>query len=115
MPDPANSGPVHSDTTLADGPTDLPPSLRFLKWLVIVLTLTMIGGVITVVALLVTRMPQAFGTPLPDLPAGFALPAGTHAQAVTFGQGWVAVVTTDDRILIFGSDGALRQEVSILP
>ncbi len=125
MPDPANSGsanfdranldPAKSEATLVDDPVDLPPSLRFLKWLVIVLTLTMIGGVITVVALLVTRMPQAFVAPLPDLPEGFALPAGTRAQAVTFGQGWVAVVTTDDRILIFGSDGALRQEVGLAP
>ena len=99
-------------------PTDapdqsLPPSLRLLKWLVIALTLTMIGGVITVVALLVTRMPQAMGAP--ELPAGLALPAGTATQAVTFGDGWVAVVTEDDRILIFGRDGQLRQEVRLAP
>ncbi len=81
----------------------------------IVLTLTMIGGVITVVALLVTRMPQAFGAPPPTLPAEFALPEGTRAQAVTFGTGWVAVVTTDDRILIFDAIGTLRQEVPLTP
>jgi hypothetical protein len=103
-----------SDPTDAPDPT-LPPSLRFLKWLVIVLTLTMIGGVITVVGLLVTRMPQAFQAPAPSLPEGFTLPAGTEAEAVTFGKGWIAVVTTDDRILIFGGDGRLRQDVAITP
>ena len=91
----------------------LPPSLRLLKWLVIVLTLTMIGGVITVVGLIVTRMPQAFVAPAPMLPDGFALPRGTEAAAVTFGTGWVAVVTTDNRILIFGRDGTFRQEVPL--
>jgi Flp pilus assembly protein protease CpaA len=93
----------------------LPPSLRFLKWLVILLTLTMIGGVITVVGLLVTRMPQAFSAHAPALPEGFSLPEGAEAEAVTFGTGWIAVVTTDDRILIFGRDGELRQEVVITP
>jgi hypothetical protein len=33
--------------------------------------------------------------------------------AVTFGQGWIAVVTEDDRILIFGADGTLRQELKV--
>lgn len=93
----------------------MPPSLRFLKGLVIVLTLTMIGGVITVVALIVTRMPQAFVASTPKLPEAIALPAGAKAEAVTFGKGWIAVVTEDDRILIFGEDGALRQEVRLTP
>jgi hypothetical protein len=102
-----------SDPTDAPVPT-LPPSLRFLKWLVILLTLTMIIGVITVVAVLVTRMPQAF-TATPTLPEGLSLPKGAKAGAVTFGEGWIAVVTTDNRILIFGRDGKLRQEVAITP
>ena len=96
----------------------LPPGLRFLKWLVIVLTLTMIGGVITVVAVIVTRMPTGMSTgvsPAPILPAALALPAGTAAAAVTAGTGWFAVVTTDDRILIFGPTGKLTQEIVIQP
>ncbi len=103
-----------SDPTDAPDPA-LPPSLRFLKWLVILLTLTMIVGVITVVAVLVTRMPQAFSAAGPRLPDGFALPEGAEAQAVTFGEGWIAVVTTDDRILIFSREGALRQELRLTP
>ena len=93
----------------------LPPSLRFLKWLVIVLTLTMIGGVITVVGLLVTRMPQAFSATAPTLPEGLTLPEDTKPAAVTFGTGWIAVVTTDDRILIYGKNGTLRQDIRISP
>ena len=103
------SDPVTPDTPEAV----LPPSLRLLKWLVVALTLTMIGGVITVVGLLVTRMPQAFSAVGPSLPDGFTLPAGAKAEAVTFGTGWIAVVTTDQRILIFGRDGTLRQEVTL--
>lgn len=93
----------------------LPPSLRLLKGLVVVLTLTMIGGVITVVALLVTRMPQAMTASAPALPESLVLPAGAKAQAVTFGTGWIAVVTTDDHILIYGSDGTLGQDLVITP
>ena len=90
----------------------LPPSLKFLKWLVIALTLTMIGGVITVVALLVTRMPQALHG-VPSLPEDIQMPEGAKAQAVTFGPGWIAVVTEDGRILMFNAEGRLRQEVRV--
>ena len=93
----------------------LPPSLRLLKWLVILLTLSMIGAVITVVWLLVTRMPQALGSAAPRVPPELALPEDARPAAVTFGTGWTAVVTTDDHILIFGADGKLRQEVTISP
>jgi Flp pilus assembly protein protease CpaA len=83
-----------------------------LKALVIVLTLTMIGGVITVVALIVTRMPTAFQA-RPSVPDALQMPAGAVAQAVTFGTGWIGVVTTDGRMLVFSADGTLRQEVKI--
>ena len=75
--------------------------------------ITMIVGVIAVVGLLVTRLPGA-GAAGPVVPPELVLPAGTTAQAVTFGRGWTAVVTSDDHILIFGSDGKLRQDTPIL-
>jgi Family of unknown function (DUF6476) len=90
---------------------ELPPSLRLLKRLVTVLTVTMIVGVITVVGLLVIRMPQMTTTPI--LPSQLTLPDGAKAAAVTLGTGWIAVVTTDDRILIFDNAGNLRQNVKI--
>ena len=91
----------------------LPPGLRFLKWLVIVLAISMIAGVITIVALLVTRLQGGGALPLPE---SITLPEGARAQAVTAGDDWYAVVTTDNRILIFDRlTGALRQEVAITP
>jgi Family of unknown function (DUF6476) len=44
-----------------------------------------------------------------------ALPAGSSAAAVTFGKGWIAVVTDQDHILIFGKDGTLRQDIAVTP
>lgn len=84
-----------------------------MKALVIVLMLTMIGGVIAMVWLLVTRLPAAGRAP--EVPAALALPAGETAAAVTFGKGWTAVVTESGRILVFGTDGSLRQEVAVTP
>ena len=49
----------------------LPPSLRFLKALVITLMITLIGGVIAMVFVLVTRLPGA--ATLPHLPDNLAL------------------------------------------
>lgn len=95
--------------------TVLPPSLRVLKGLVIALTATMIVGVIVVVALLVIRFPSP-GAGLTALPASITLPAGAAARAFTAGPDWYAVVTDDDRILIFdAASGALRQSVAIAP
>lgn len=99
-----------SDTPEAEA---LPPSLRFLKWLVIALTLTMIGGVITVVSVIVTRMPQAIAASAPTLPDSITLPNGVAAEAVTMGRTWFAIVTSDDRILIYSRSGELRQTVTL--
>lgn len=90
----------------------LPPSLRWLKALVFILTLTTIGGVITVVAVIVTRMPKALTAPV-ALPETLALPDGARAAAFTQGRDWLAVVTEDGRILIFDRDGSFRQEIEI--
>lgn len=99
----------------APAPDGLPPSLRFLKALVILLTITMIIGVITVVAVIVTRMPQVVRG-LPALPAEIVLPDGARPTAFTQGTAWFAVVTADDRILIFDrASGKLRQTVTIAP
>ena len=110
---------------MSDTPEEpaLPPSLRLLKTLVIILTITMIAGVITVVGLLVTRMPRLGAPPGPSsatptpaaLPPELTLPAGTRAAAVTMGQGWIGVVTDDGCVLIFLPDGQLHQELRLAP
>lgn len=93
-------------------PEALPPSLRFLKLLVTLLTATMILGLIAIVALLVTRLPRG-EAPLP-LPNAITLPGGARATAFTQGADWYAVVTQEDEILIFDrATGALRQTVRI--
>ena len=78
--------------------------------LVTVLTATMIIGVITVVALLVIRL----NGPELSLPDQIQLPDGASAVAVTQGRGWYAIVTDDDRILVFDAGtGDLRQSIDV--
>lgn len=78
------------------------------------LTAVMIVGLLVIVSLLVIRFssdPTPSALPLPD---SVALPDGAKAIAVTHGRGWYAIVTEDDRILIYDRDtGALRQTVTI--
>ncbi|KPA23072.1 hypothetical protein shim_13650 [Shimia sp. SK013] len=79
-----------------------------MRLLVTGLTTVMIVGLVTVVALIVMR----FRDDGPILPEEITLPDGVAVQAVTTGDGWYALVTDDDRILIYDRiTGALRQEV----
>ena len=71
--------------------------LKFLKVLVIILTVTMIGGVVAIVTLIVIRYNQ---TP-PDFPEVLTLPAGTTPEAYTQTALWYAIVTDDSRVLIY--------------
>ena len=87
-----------------------PANLKFLRLLVTTLTAIMIVGVLVVIALLVTRLRDTG----PSLPAEITLPDGARATAFTQGQGWYAVVTEDNRLLVFNrTSGALVQEVAI--
>lgn len=86
-------------------------SLRFLRILVTVLTSVMIVGFIVLIVFLVTRFPTG---PSLSLPETIALPDGSTATAFTQAEGWYAVVTADDQILIFDRQtGSLRQSVKI--
>ena len=89
------------------------PTVRFLKILVTTLTITMIVGLITVVAVFVIRFPGKTDGDL-RLPPKITLPAGEKASAVTRGKGWVAIVTDSGKILVFnGETGALRHSYKI--
>lgn len=93
-----------------DSPTPEPGNFRFLRLLVTVLTGTMIAGLLVLIALLVIRFPSA----TPPLPDTITLPDGARAQAFTATAGWYAVITTDDRILIYNrTDGQLRQDITV--
>lgn len=105
----------------APGPDTEPPNLRFLRRLVTVLTATMIVGLCIIVALFVIRFRPGVAPPpgtaaLPGLPASLALPDGARPLAFTQARDWYAVVTEDDRILIYDrASGTLRQTVVIAP
>lgn len=86
-------------------------TVKYLRILVTVLSATMILGFIIIVVLFVIRFSDAFGPELPDV---ITLPDGTTPTAFTKGTDWYAVVTSDDRILIFDLDsGELRQTLQI--
>jgi len=94
-------------------PEEQAPLVRYLKWLVTTLTVTMIAGFIVLVSVVVMRFNEAGTVPLPD---EIALPAGASASAITRGPDWLGVVTTDGRILIYALDGqTLRQEIRVAP
>ena len=86
-----------------------PANLRLLRRLVTVLTAVMIVGSVTVMVALVQRL----RVPSVAVPEALALPAGVRPVAVTRGPGWWAVVSQDDRILIFDGSGTLRDEVAV--
>ncbi|OIQ29894.1 MAG: hypothetical protein BM562_10740 [Alphaproteobacteria bacterium MedPE-SWcel] len=91
---------------------DEPAQLRFLRRLVTTLTVIMVGGVLVVIALLVIRLSS--DRDAPAIPEHLNLPDGTTARAITFGPDWIAVVTTDDQILILdATQGTLRQTLQI--
>ena len=98
-----------------------PPRLKFLRWLVIGLTTTMILGLITIVTLIVmTFLRTGDRTASRDftMPAQIELPDGEDLQAYTKGSDWGAIVTRDgdgtERIHILDSKtGAIRQSVEI--
>ena len=88
---------------------ELPPGLRFLRQLVTVLTVVMIVGVVLIAALLVIRLNQ----PTLAIPDQIILPAGTIAVSYTQTRNWFAVVTDENKILIFDLNGQLTQEVDV--
>ncbi|SHL74691.1 hypothetical protein SAMN05444398_105122 [Roseovarius pacificus] len=87
--------------------------IRYLRLLVTILTGTMIAGLLVIIFLFVTRLGDRPAAP-PMLPDTIALPDGAKATAFTQGGDWYAVVTGDDRILIYDrAGGTLRQVVDI--
>ena len=93
-----------------DGAPDV-RTLRYLKGLVTILTVTMIGGFLTIVALFVMRFAEMNRVELPDQ---ITLPDGAVATAFTRGQGWFAVVTESDEILVYNrATGNLLQRIRI--
>ncbi|MGY6411126.1 MAG: DUF6476 family protein [Alkalilacustris sp.] len=93
-----------------------PPEVRFLKILVGSLAAVMIAGMVTIVGLLVLRLPGPT-TDLPQLalPDEIALPPGLTAEAVTLGRDFIAVVAGDEILIFDRPGGALRQRIQLSP
>lgn len=74
----------------------------------------MIVGLLVIVGLFVTRFwGNGTATPL-VLPDSITLPDDADATAFTQGRDWYAIVTQDNRILIYDrQSGALRQTVAV--
>ena len=88
-----------------------PGTVKYLRWLVTILTATMVLGFIVIVVLFVIRFSDAFG---PELPDEIILPDGSTPVAFTQGGDWYAVVTKDDQILIFDRESReLRQTIQV--
>jgi hypothetical protein len=87
------------------------PEIRFLKILVSALTVTMIAGLVAIVALLVIRLPGQ--APMPELPASIALPEGARPAAITFAREFTLVVTEAGAVLVYRPDGTLAQELAL--
>ena len=87
-------------------PADEVKNLRYLKWLVTILTVTMIAGFLTIVGLFVMRFADMSRVELPDV---ITLPDGARAKAFTRGEGWFAVVTDANEILIYSRVTARAQ------
>lgn len=86
-------------------------TVKYLRILVTTLSATMILGFIIIVVLFVIRFSEVMAPPLPET---ITLPDGTTPAAFTKGPDWYAVVTSDDRILIFDlKSGALRQTIQV--
>ncbi|MCF3593646.1 DUF6476 family protein [Rhodobacteraceae bacterium LMO-12] len=87
-------------------------TLKFLRLLVTVLTGTMILGLLVIIALFVIK----FSEKRLPIPERIELPAGAKAAAFTQAKNWYAVVTEDNRILIYNPDtGTLLQEIEVTP
>lgn len=89
---------------------ELPADLKFLRLLITGLTGTMILGLVVLIAVIVIR----FRDPAVDFPTSLTLPDGATATAYTQTKRWQAIVTEDDRILIYNrATGDLMQEITL--
>ncbi len=89
-------------------------TIKWLKVLVMTLTITLIVGFVVIVGLFVLRF-NSLGPQSLTLPETIALPDGSVAQSFTVTSNWYAVVTENDAILIFDrSTGILLNRITVV-
>lgn len=84
------------------------PHLLFLKLTVGGLAVAMLLGLAVIAVILWTRLNAPA---LPELPEAVILPKGAAPVAVTFGHDRLIVVTDQDDVLIYETDGTLQQVI----
>ncbi|WBU55581.1 DUF6476 family protein [Paracoccus sediminicola] len=89
---------------------DAVPHLMFLKAMVGGLAVAMVLGLGVIAAILWIRLSAP---PLPALPEAVTLPEDATAEAVTFADDRLIVVTDQGEVLVYDPDGALRQRVTL--
>ena len=96
-----------------------PKNLKFLRLLVIVLTITMICGIITLVLVIVIKMPNYNNTesmqlPAMQLPAEIILPDNMKVETFSIGSNHYLIVTKNDEVLIYDRrTNILEQRIKI--
>ena len=87
----------------------LPRNLRFLQRLVTLLTVSMILGILIIVALLVFKLRSESI----NFPQTLILPDGTKPIAFTQTKDWYSVITDTNEILIYKNDGTLIKSITV--
>ena len=87
----------------------LPRNLRFLQRLVTLLTVSMIGGILIIAALLAFKLHSESV----NFPQTLILPDGTKPIAFTQTKDWYSVITDADQILIYKNDGTLIRSIAV--
>ena len=97
------------DDQTPNGDFQLPRNLRFLQRLVTLLTVSMIGGILIIVALLAFKLRSESI----NFPQTLILPDGTKPIAFTQTKEWYSVITDADQILIYKNDGTLIRSIAV--
>ena len=87
----------------------LPRNLRFLQRLVTLLTVSMIGGILIIVALLAFKLRSESI----NFPQTLTLPDGTKPIAFTQTKDWYSIITEANEILIYKNDGTLIKSITV--
>jgi hypothetical protein len=91
-----------------------PKNLKFLRLLVIVLTITMICGIITLVLMIVIKMPNYNNTFSIQLPEEIILPDNMKVETFSIGSNHYLIVTKNDEVLIYDrKTNILKQRLKI--
>ena len=97
------------DEQTPNGDFQLPRNLRFLQRLVTLLTVSMIGGILIIAALLAFKLRSESI----NFPQTLILPDGTKPIAFTQTKDWYSVITDADQILIYKNDGTFIRSITV--